>query len=71
MLSLEEDFILTSLMFERICDDADCPLIEIHKLSEIERVRWLRGLTGMEKKRILNHYRKHLRKFDSSSTTSS
>lgn len=64
MLSLEEDFILTSLMFERICNDEDCPLIEIHKLPEIERIRWLRGLTDTEKKRILNHYKQHLGKFD-------
>ena len=55
-------------MFERICDDDDCPLIEIHKLEKTERVRWLKESTREEKERLLNHYKKHLRKIDSSAS---
>jgi len=64
MLTLEEDVVLTGLIFERICDNDDCPLIEIHKLPVPERVHWLHGLSQTEKKKILSHYAKHIHKLD-------
>lgn len=64
MLTLEEDVVLTSLIFERICNDSDCPLIAVHKLPVPERVEWLRGLSKEEKKKVLDHYEQCIRDLD-------
>ena len=64
MLTLDEDVVLTSLIFERICDDPDCPLIDIHKLPPPERVQWLRGLSKEEKRKIIDHYEQCISKLD-------
>lgn len=64
MLTLEEDVVLTSLIFERICDDQDSLLIDIHKLPAPERVQWLRGLSKEEKKKLIDHYERSIRCLD-------
>lgn len=61
---LDEDIILSSLIFERICNDDDCPLKKIHQMPVEERVKWKDGLSREEIREIISHYHECIRKHD-------
>ena len=61
---LDENIILSSLIFERICNDDDCPLKKIHQMPIEERVKWKDGLTREEIDQIISHYHECIRKHD-------
>ncbi|SHO53620.1 hypothetical protein SAMN02745220_05230 [Desulfopila aestuarii DSM 18488] len=62
---LHEDVIINGLLFERICDDANCPMLPAYELPLKDRVLWAMALSREEKKRIVDHYYECISKLDS------
>jgi len=62
---LYEDVIISGLLFERICDNEDCPMLPAYELPLQDRVVWAMALSIEEKKRIIDHYHECISKLDS------
>lgn len=59
-----DDTIICGLLFERICDGADCPMKPAHSLPPGERLDWIENLSAEDKSQILDHYYLWIRKLD-------
>lgn len=59
-----ENTIITGLLFERICDDQDCPMKPAYLLPPAERVAWAMNLSDLERKKILIHYHEWIKRLD-------